>query len=186
MEIKTNTLKALLLMAGKKDIRFQLNGILFESTTERCFAVTTNGHCLAVAMLGESDTTQHQSIIAREYMESAIKSAGSTISITFTETTATIGSVTVPLINARFPDWRRVLRNTAPTNERAYFNPDYLALANKVGQTYHKGCKTYLVQQSGNNLGHCAIADDFHAVVMPMRDSYFKPLPTWIELLLPA
>ena len=172
--IEMNTLKSLMLFAGKKDIRSYLNGLHIEQSATGTLAVACNGHVIAVARI-DSEAHEPASItIDRQYID-GIKSKyavmfnqvdGATVSIK-TEN----GTLTVPVVDARYPDWRRVV-SARQTGERAYFDPDYAALVNKAGQTIRKSKLPYIIQQNGDKPGYCNLNDIVHAYVMPMRAYY--------------
>ena len=178
MIINVTTLKALLLFAAKKDVRFYINSVHFECSANGTVAVATNGHVLAVAKLDSDSTMPAISFtVPREHLDNVVKNAskGSVDIIQVDATQCTLnssnGRITVPLLDGKFPDWRRV--TTPPqTGERAYFHPDYSALVDKAGQLVSPVKAGYLIQQNGNSVGYCKISDEFHAYVMPVRSGY--------------
>lgn len=184
MLITVTTLKALLLFAAKKDIRYWLNGVHFEQSVNGTVAVATNGHCLAVARLDRDSAEPASFTVPREHLDNVVKSAKGSIDIVqVDDTQCTIlssnGRITVPLCDGKFPDWRRV---TTPqqTGERGYYDPEYAAMVNKAGQMVHSTKTAYVIQQNGNNVGYCNLADVIHAYVMPLRGyTEVVPSPTW-------
>lgn len=183
--IEAKVLKALLLFAGKKDIRTYINTVHFERAANATYAIATNGHVVAVAKLdGMSDLPAASFTVPREYLEAAalakysllLDQAGPNVKITSIK-----GNMTVPLLDAKFPDWRRVTA-AQQTGERAYFHPDYAALVNKAGQIIAPLSNAYLIQQNGGSVGYCKISNDFHAYVMPLRSGLEGAVvssPTW-------
>lgn len=163
-----------MLFAGKKDIRSYLNSLHIEQSVNGTFAVASNGHAIAIARI-DSEVHEPASItIDRQYID-GIKSKyavmfnqvdGATVSIR-TEN----GTLTVPVIDAKYPDWRRVI-TSKQTGEKAYFDPEYAAMVNKAGQTIHKSRLPYIIQQNGDKPGYCNLYDVVHAYVMPMRAYY--------------
>ena len=184
MLINVKTLKALLMFAAKKDIRYYINGIHFEQSSTGTVAVATNGHYLAVARLDRDSAEPGSFIVPREHLDNVVKGAKGEIDIvqrftTQCDLTSSNGTITVPLCDAKFPDWRKVV---APqqTGERAYFDPDYAAMVNKAGQMVHSTTTAYVIQQNGNSVGYCNLADVIHAYVMPLRGyTEVVPSPTW-------
>jgi DNA polymerase-3 subunit beta len=172
--IEMSTIKALMLFAGKKDVRFYLNGLHIEQSANGTIAVACNGHVIAVARIDSEAHEPASIIIDRQYIDN-IKSNHA---ITFKQVdsgTVSIrtenGTLTVPVIDGKYPDWRRVV-SARQTGERAYFDPDYAALVNKAGQTIRKSKLPYIIQQNGDKPGYCNLNDIVHAYVMPMRAYY--------------
>jgi DNA polymerase-3 subunit beta len=183
--IEASTLKALLMFAAKQDNRYYLNGVYFETTNTGTCAVATNGYCIAVARIDETQGRESCSVLVhRDHIEAILKTNKYSIKIDTmpdnqVKLTGTGGAVTVPVLDGVYPDWRRVVK--APqTGERAYFNPDYLALVNKAGQIINKRVLPYIVQQNGDSVGYCSLNDVVHAYVMPLR-AYPEVVsaPTW-------
>ena len=185
MHINVNTLKALLLFAAKKDIRYYINGVHFESGANGTMAVTTNGHCLAVAKLNNESVEPASFIVPREHLDNVVKGAKGAVDVTkINDTQCTLnssnGQITVPLCNGKFPDWRRVV-TPQQTGERAYFHPDYAALVDKAGQIASPFKYGYIIQQNGNSVGYANLNDVVHAYVMPIRvyENEVVSSPTW-------
>ena len=172
--IEISTIKALLLFAAKKDIRLSFNGLHIEQSANGTFAVASNGHAIAIARI-DSEAHEPASItIDRQYID-GLKS---NYAVSFEQVdsgTVKLGvvgtSLTVPVLDAKYPDWRRVV-SAKQTGERAYFHPDYAAMVDKAGQTIRKSKVPYIIQQNGNSVGYCNLYDVVHAYVMPMRAYY--------------
>jgi hypothetical protein len=174
--IEISTIKALMLFAGKKDMRFYLNSLHIEQSANGTFAVACNGHAIGVARI-DSEAHEPASItIDRQYID-GLKS---TYAVSFEQldggmvkiVAGAFGtSLTVPVMDVKYPDWRRVV-SAKQTGERAYFDPDYAALVNKAGQTIRKNKIPYIIQQNGDKPGYCNLYDVVHAYVMPMRAYY--------------
>ena len=186
MLIDVNTLKALLLFAAKKDIRYYINGVHFEQSTTGTVAVATNGHCLAVARLDHDPAEPASFTVPREHLDNVVKGAKGSIDIVPVDATqctlnSSNGRITVPLCDGKFPDWRRVV-TPQQTGERGYYDPEYAAMVNKAGQMVSPSKTAYVIQQNGNSVGYCNLADVIHAYVMPLRVSYDKEVissPNW-------
>lgn len=165
------TLKALMLFAAKKDVRFYLNSLHIEQSASGIVAVACNGHAIAIARI-DSETHEPASVIIdRQYIDN-IKSK---YAVTFNQTDAATvsiktenGTLTVPVMDAKYPDWRRVV-SAKQSGEKGYFDPDYAAIVNKAGQTICKRNMPYIIQQNGNSVGYCNLDDTVHAYVMPLR-----------------
>jgi DNA polymerase III sliding clamp (beta) subunit (PCNA family) len=172
--IDIKTLKALMLFAGKSDIRFYLNGLHIEQSATGTVAVATNGHVIAIARIDSDCYAPATMIVHRQYID-AIKTK---YAVTFTQNDAATvsiqtadGKITMPLVDGRFPDWRRVV-SAKQTGEQAYFHPDNAALVERAGQIISKTKFAYLIQQNGNSVGYCNLGSDVHAYVMPLRSPY--------------
>ena len=186
MIITVTTLKALLLFAGKKDVRYYINGIHFERSAAGTVAVATNGHCLAIARLDRDAVEPSSFTVPREHLDNVVKGAKGGIDIVQVDAAqctliSTNGRITVPLLDGKFPDWRRVV-TPQQTGEKSYYHPDYHALVDKAGQLVRPAKVGYFIQQNGNAVAYCKISDDFHAYVMPIRSGYENEVlssPNW-------
>lgn len=186
MLINVTTLKALLLFAGKKHIRYYLNGIHFERSATGTVAVATNGHCLAVARLDRESVEPGSFTVPREHLDNVAKGAKGGIDIVQVDAAqctlnSSNGKITVPLHDSKFPDWRRVV-TPQQTGERAYFHPDYVSMVDKAGQLIHPSKLGYLIQQNGNSVGYANLNNVIHAYVMPVRSGYETEVvssPNW-------
>jgi hypothetical protein len=171
--IDIKTLKALMLFAGKGDVRFYLNSLHIEQSATGTVAVATNGHAIAIARIDSEAYEPASCTINRQYIDT-IKTK---YAVTFAQNDATVsittenGTITMPLVDGRFPDWRRVV-SAKQTGEQTYFHPDNVALVDKAGQIISKRLYGYVIQQNGDNVGYCSLGDHVHAYVMPLRSPY--------------
>tara|TARA_R110000868_G_scaffold148578_1_gene370569 strand:+ start:749 stop:1393 length:645 start_codon:yes stop_codon:yes gene_type:complete len=207
--IDHSVIKALLICAAKQDVRYYLNGVLVDARANGdVILVTTDGHRLLaypVAVDAIEALAPGEYVIPREALE-AVKPCkagrhvlpitieivtapdqpdpertGVTIkgktSITVTGATSTV----TPLIDGKFPDWRRVMPKTV-SGEPTQYNPEYVSgfgdicklLGGKYGPVInHNGNSATPVTNLGPALG----------VIMPMRldgdDVKFSTLPSW-------
>lgn len=186
MIIDVTTLKALLLFAGKKDVRFYINGIHFERSATGTVAVATNGHCLAVARLDRDPAEPGSFTVPREHLDNVAKGAKGGVDVVQLDATqctlnSSNGRITVPLLDGKFPDWRRVV-TPQQTGEKSYYHPDYHAMVDKAGQLLRPAKVGYLIQQNGNSVGYANLNDVIHAYVMPIRSGYETEVissPNW-------
>jgi DNA polymerase III sliding clamp (beta) subunit (PCNA family) len=172
--IDIKTLKALILFAAKNDTRYYINGLHIEQSATGTLAVATNGHAIAIARIDSEVYAPATMTVHRQYID-AIKSK---YAITFTQNddatvsiTTENGTIAVPLVDGRFPDWRRVV-SAKQTGEQAYFHPDNVTTVEKAGQTIHKQSFAYVIQQNGDSVGYCSLGEHVHAYVMPLRSPY--------------
>ena len=181
--IGIKTIKALLHFTAKKDIRYYLQGVHIEQGATGTYAVATNGHFLAVARIDTQAQAPASVIVGSDRLASAIKGAKGAVQIDVDGARVTIkttaGDTTADAVEAKYPDWRRVIR--APqSGEQAYFNPEYLATVQKAAGEYHGNKSLYHVAQNGNSVGHCAIDDDLQVFVMPVRAGGSNPVAPWV------
>ena len=160
MQVKTNDLKALLLAAGKKDIRYYLNGILVNSE----HLVATDGHRMHVIAHG-GDWPHGPVTIPREVVGLAVKAK----TLELTLTTEALGVIAYRPVGSTYPDYLRVLptQTEVVTGERyADLNPDYHRDAVKAIQTA-TGFKNAALSYVGNCWYWCN--GRMAVVVMPYR-----------------
>lgn len=161
MQILSAHIKAILLSAAKKDIRYYLNGVLVNEK----HIVSTDGHRMTVIAHGQ-EWEHGDTIIPRETLEMALKLKTKTIEITNTA----VGPIAYTPLDGRFPDYKRVmpaLHCGADTGEVfTQINPDYLVDAMQAIKlvTGKTGQSLALV----NNVFVWSSAQTM-VVVMPMR-----------------
>ncbi len=100
MQILTNHLKAVLLAAGKKDIRYYLNGV----RVNKHHLVATDGHRMHIVCHG-GDWPHDPVTIPRDACELAVK--GKTTSLEITPTA--IGPISYQPVEGLYPDYTRVM-----------------------------------------------------------------------------
>lgn len=188
--IKQSTLDAMLLIAGKKDIRYYLNGVYIEFNETTTRAVGCDGHKLGIfqSSVPSSNTGAGSLIIPRDVIESLPKAGKNThlISITKNDTgagwTINTGATTVGFTpyDDKYPDFRRVVHSvqTAGTSGVAGgFNLNYLNEFEKCGNVLagnklrvgNRLCLHHNGDQAALITLNCV--DGFAGVIMPMRDS---------------
>ena len=183
--VSQSTLDAMLLLAGKKDIRYYLNGLNIEWNSEITRVIACDGHKLGIYQAAAPDNRGAGSItIPRDAIESLPKKCGI---LTFSQVTEThwqidTGTATIKFVpcDSKYPDFRRVvqpIQSSGTSGVAAGFNLEYLNQFEKCGnllagtklnignrlRLHHNGDGAALV------LLNCV--DGFAGVVMPMRDS---------------
>lgn len=126
MQIKTADLKAVLLAAGKKDIRYYLNGIHVNSR----HIVGTDGRRMHVIAHG-GDWPHNPVTIPREVVELAVKAK----TLELTLTTEALGAISYKPIDGIYPDYMRVIptQTEVVDGERHVdVNPEYWRDAEKA------------------------------------------------------
>ena len=196
--IESDTIKALLLAAAKKDVRYYLNGILFDVRATDAVAVTTDGHImLAVPIVPELNENgigsyfPNQYIVPRDVLESIKPNKIVPLVFTFdpaarTVTIANAGTeTTVKLIDGTFPEWRRAVPKTV-TDKVTQFNAEYVASFGKIykllGGKYSPAIRHNGDDNGSGGAGRVMLPDNAVGVIMPMRYD-FQPLenPSWLE-----
>jgi len=208
LEVPANVIKALLLSAGKQDVRYYLNGLCVDTSQAadgRLYAVTTDGHRMTVSNWAQyvrdadGNTTPPSAlpfseiIIPRELLEAVkpakigktefdVKIHVSANSVTVTGATTATG---MP-VDGKFPEYRRVLPQ-AISNETAQFNPDYLADLAKAQELLNGKKRERFLRLAHNGSGPALAeldSDKTFAIVMPQRaDKADIPagLPAWFK-----
>lgn len=188
INVKQSALDAMLLIAGKKDIRYYLNGVYLEWNNVLTRAVGCDGCMLAVKNEWHDDNQGAGSIIIpRDVIERLPKRPknDAIVSITCTGVedskrwAIVAGGVSINFTpcDANYPDWRRVTHGIKTSGEAAGFNLDYLVAFEKAGailgggkcrvgnrlRIHHNGAQGAIVTLDG--------IDGFAGVVMPLKDS---------------
>ncbi|MCK9237272.1 MAG: DNA polymerase III subunit beta [Thiopseudomonas sp.] len=103
---------------AQQDVRYFLNGLMLEATTNKLRAVATDGHRLALSDVEAeiSETSAHQVIVPRKgvlelarLMDDESAFADITLSQTFIRASTEDFIFTSKLIDGKFPDYERVL-----------------------------------------------------------------------------
>jgi DNA polymerase III subunit beta len=131
-EIKQNRLRWLLektsFCMAQQDVRYYLNGLLFETGPKKLRTVATDGHRLSMAEVElDGDTATHQVILPRKGVQEMMRFLGETddtakIQVGANHLRLTIQDVTFTskLIDSRFPDYNKVI--PAGQNRKATIN----------------------------------------------------------------
>jgi hypothetical protein len=188
--IPADTIKALLTIAAKKDIRDYLNSVCIDVRASDAVAVATDGHkLLAVALTATDDApalVPGQYIIRREALEGvkAVLKRPITVTIDPTTRTATIDNGSnflthSPFMDDKYPDWRKVVPLTV-SGAVSQFNADYIGAFGKV----HKllgGAYSPAIQHNGGDAARVILPGDAVGVLMPLRGDP-QPLdnPAWL------
>jgi len=199
LSIPRNYLCAVSLFAAIKDVRFYLNAVCLEIGAKESRLIATNGHVCAVMKFEaevEGFVSPKQFIIPLEQAKK-IRIAGKghvgPINIVIEpvnepspEQFASLAdgdSVTrFKLIDAKFPDYRRIFPKSIDTPETAQFDPGYLMLFQKAAKILGKvdSVTPYVIHNGGSiasvSIGH----DDFAGVIMPVRAAGRTDLPRWV------
>lgn len=199
MQVLQKDLKAVSLAMAVKDIRYYLQGVLFESNGAFTRLVATDGHRLH--MIQTEDATEAieapvSFIMPSDMVKNCLKAKPPRgvndpyIGVHVNEkgkieANLPDGSTLVSqAIDGSFPDYCRIVDgcfnhsgNSEP--EIAVYNPDYVSDATKAMKIYmglsEKGILTTGIRPRGESVGILAY-DNFAAFIMPLRGD-ISPLP---------
>jgi DNA polymerase-3 subunit beta len=179
--VKQSALKALVLLAAKKDVRYYLCGVNVEFSPSVTRLVVTDGHKLGVYQTGAQNVGNDSLIIPSDVINALPKSGSYDPELTFSKCEGpgawTItglpnnGQVTFQQVDGKFPDHQRVCSFKTDGSPASY-NPAYLMQFLKV-QHLLGGSKKYIpnVYQSGKSSALVTLAGvpEFYGVIMPMK-----------------
>ena len=187
--IPADTIKALLVIAAKKDIRDYLNSVCIDVRATDAVAVATDGHKLLALPLTLADDAPALVpgcyIIRRESLEGvkAVLKRPILVTIDPTARTATLDNGSnflthSPLMDDKYPDWRKVVPLTV-SGEVAQFNAEYVGAFGKVhkllGSAYSPG-----ILHNGNAAARVVLTGDAVGVIMPMNGQPHLDNPAWL------
>ena len=173
--IESHVLKAHLITASKKDLRFYLCGVLVDTTNRRL--VSTDGHVLLVTRF-DADAVEGpivpDFIINRDQIVNGLKTVNKRLPVTITidQAAVTVGAVTGTVIDGRFPDIAQVIP-TSISGETAHYDAELvnrvsdalILVANYSSKTrpilFQNGTQAAIMTYYGGG--------DAFGVVMPMR-----------------
>ena len=192
--IQHDTIRALLLIAPKSDIRYYLQGVCVDVRNGQVTLVATDGHrLLAVPVPADNveSATDGQYIIPRDVLD-AVKPAkygkqAAPITIEIVDARITITGATTatsPTTDGRFPDWRRVTPSSA-NNEPAQYQPEYIASFGKIGELFGGKNVKCVIHYNGNGAALVTFpTSESIGVIMPLRvDNDKHPgLPAWARM----
>jgi DNA polymerase-3 subunit beta len=188
--IDHNVIKALLICAAKQDVRYYLKGVLVDARASDVTLVTTDGHRMLaypVATDAIEALAVGQYIIPREALEAVkpCKAGRATLPITIeidvahgreNKITGATSTVT-PLVDGKFPDWRRVMPKTV-SGELAQYQAEYLGDFGRIAELF--GTKQPHIHYNGSSAAIVSNLGAALGVLMPMRsDVEFSALPAW-------
>ncbi|HJW82451.1 MAG TPA: hypothetical protein VJ396_09425 [Acidiferrobacterales bacterium] len=194
IETDLNTLKAVCLFKSAKDKRYYLQGVHLETGPEGARLTATNGHYLAAVFIpGAYPVTE--GIISGGMLDALLKIIGKVpaVEILVDHTGAipvySIGGLTKPGIDGRFPDVRRVIDVAPSDGIGAQFNPEYVALFGKAAKLLGRSPGDVCIVHNGRGMAarvHVLGREDFLGVLMPMRTaSEDEPeCPPWFHMKL--
>jgi len=182
--LKTSVLRAALLCAAKKDIRYYLQGICISfNHPEVAMVCGTNGHILfagqcPIDVIEAPEAYGFEIIVPGDVIKGLDKKADVVMLETIDSMPKgyyVLGNSRFQAIDARFPDISRVIpsRDAFAEIKPSYFKPEYLCTANEALAMYYgdKKDKCYSLAQRGDASGVVHNErNDALVVVMPMRN----------------
>lgn len=179
--IKQSALKALVLLAAKKDIRYYLVGVNVEFSPLITRIVATDGHKLGLYQSGAQNVGNGGLMIPADVINALPKSGTYDPELTFIKCEGpgaweivglpNNGRIVFQEIDGRFPDYQRVC-NFKTDGQPGGYNPEYLMQFLKVQHLLggSKKC-TINVFQNGKSSALVTLAgvDNFYGVIMPMK-----------------
>jgi hypothetical protein len=140
LQITTEQMKALLVIAPKSESRYYLCGVLLEVRDDRAVLVSTDGNRMLIlrpdTRMEGNDVRDGRWIIPRDLLASVKVKKGAALSLSLDQFSndnnararvLTLNSETAaPTVDATFPDWRRVVPMNA-SGDWAHYDPQYLA-----------------------------------------------------------
>lgn len=199
-----DTLRALLTVACERDVRFYLNGVCLDTTGPEPVMVATDGCRMLVVRVPRLVSTLPAGcyVIPRAMLESVkpVKlgrgQGDAPVTLTVlapiagadTGRAELVGATTAsaPLVDGRFPDWRRVVPSKL-TGKPAQYNGDYLADLTTAARLLAGAKRTDtacfpVIAHNGDSTDRMGAAlvsfpstPDAFAVLVPMRTD---PVPT--------
>ena len=187
--IPADTIKALLVIAAKKDTRGYLKSVCIDVRESDAVAVATDGHKLLALPLTLADDAPAlvpgRYIVAREALESVkpVLKRPITVAIDSTARAATLdngsAATTAPLMDATYPDWRKVVPLTV-SGEVSQFNAEYVGAFGKVYKLLG-GKYSPSIRHNGDSAARVVLTGDAVGVIMPMRgDTQPLDSPSWL------
>ena len=193
--LNVNHLRAALICAASKDIRYYLNAVLVSVRAREVLTVSTDGHRLSVIRRAhaedEADCAPAEIIIPRDTLK-GIKAARGLECVLHYDAANPLaeckldglkdGGRTFAPVDARYPDWTRVIPAKV-SGKSSHFNPFYLADFTSLVQMLANGNSFAEVHPNGDGCAGvtCAEAPEFHGALMPMRFSLPEyALPEWL------
>ena len=166
-------LKAIMLAAAKKDIRYYLNGVMVRNGE----LAATNGH-MALMIKSEKIKSDGEYIIDNDTLKMIVAShkgiKGDT-RIEVVDSVAITGKskISITPVDGKFPDINRVIPQK-PSGEIAHFNAEYLLACQKANEEFLGRKNVYIKLQHNGQAGAKFDSEDeggnkLIGVVMPVR-----------------
>lgn len=175
-------IKAVSLFAAKNDIRYYINGLLFENENEKLRIVATNGHSMACALLQSETSLPNFSMVMPAEGVKRLLASGDWPKLSFRkeepkpkeeqkpgffDITTPDGQTSLSAIDGRFPDWRRVLQFNPAEPAIGQYDPALLGICAAASKVMGNKTGYFAMTQHGTSGALFSIANDIVGVVMP-------------------
>jgi hypothetical protein len=178
MLIPTHKLKAALLCAATKDLRYYLNGVHVEyDGAGELLLIGTNGSLEFVGRLAvESDAPAFALTVPRGAVKTACTAAAPMVELAVREGAHQLGAVAFTPVDGRYVAWRSVIPTQHAPDAHEHYDWSLLERARAALALWHnaKACAPTIVRQGPENGPGVATAVDDTALVvlMPLRAKY--------------
>jgi DNA polymerase-3 subunit beta len=156
-------------LAAKKDIRYYLCGILVEWNATTTRIVATDGHKMGIYNLPDQNNATSGSVIIP--LEALAGLKGDVIIGANTLTTSDSIKTFAP-IDAKYPDYRRVIPRDKANGIAGQFNVDYMAQFQKVAKMLGNKTDNAVFYHNGEReAAKVSVSStvNFLGVIMPLR-----------------
>lgn len=161
------TLKALLMIAGKKDVRYYLNGVYIDH--KKRLAIATDSHALLFIKLEPDDIAESSVIISRNAVENAVKIKNGQMCIG-PHGHIDLGCMRSKPVDGRYPDVLRVVPDKT-SGIVAAFDPWQLNRMQEAARLINT--KNYVIKlhMNGPDAAIVNCGSNALGLVMPCRPS---------------
>lgn len=150
-------------------MRYCLNSVLIEVSNGTVRGIATNGCFIGVTLLGETDQSDAQWIMPRDFVGNVVKTRDPyTLTLSNESIVASHGFVSKP-IDGKFPNWRRVVIIPQDEQSVGIYDAELLHQIAKASKCLGNKHGYFAMSQYGTSSAPFMIADDFCGVVMPMH-----------------
>jgi len=189
--IQRKSIRAMLHLAAKKDIRYYLQGVNVVRDNRGTYLEATDGHVLGRLLIDGIRSDTKQNVILPTEALSKLKGTkkqgdewlhfevnGLSVECIDSQSTTRFSAS-----DARFPDTDRVLPLVFKSEDNApgHYNIDLLSRFVDVSEDLYGKRQAPNILQRGNNsaIVSFSLSDDFVGVVMPMRQDSPAKVPAW-------
>tara|TARA_R110000868_G_scaffold43655_5_gene146637 strand:+ start:1634 stop:2230 length:597 start_codon:yes stop_codon:yes gene_type:complete len=194
LQLTIEQVKALLVIAPKSDVRYYLNGALLEVRDDRAWLVATDGHRMLVirptARIEGNDCRDGQYVIPRDLLAGAEVKKGGFLFLSVDQyqgensarariITGT-GEIAMPTVDAKFPDWRRVVPRDA-SGAWAHYDPAYVGDFGAIAELISGARINARIHPNGSDAAPVDLGtDEALGLLMPIRAENFPyARPDW-------
>jgi DNA polymerase-3 subunit beta len=189
--IQRKSIRAMLHMAAKKDLRYYLQGINVVRDNRGTYLEATDGHILGRLLVDGIRSETKQNVILPTDALAKLKGTKKTgdewlhFEVNGLSVECITGDATIRFSahDAKFPDTDRVipLKFDPENNKPATFNPDLLVRFVDLSEELYGKRQVPAVLQQGTMCSIVSFCDDdsFIGVMMPFRETTAAKVPAW-------